>query len=506
VIRPILQSLPAVVTLAFSAFVGVLSVPAEEVSTTALTTQQANNLAKLATQITNAILDHHVDPPARQQMLLNGVKALYHKLQSPEPTGLSRRVSELSTTEQLAALLLEVKPQPASKSSSFEDLEFAFQDGLFRGVGGGADLVSTKDRRVAEQIEGNRYVGLHIALSTDDHEKRPKMHEVIEGGPADKAGVKKGDILEQVDGADTKDMKLREVVDRLRGDEGTVVTIKVRQPKEPQSRTMKIARGLLPRTTVSGIRKRSSGDWEVRLNGSDAYLRISDLMASTPHELRKLAQQIESEGLGSIVIDLRGVHATAVHPAVLVADALLERGTIGRVRTVQREVSYEADSDALFRGWPMVVWVDQETSGTAAWLAAALEDNHRATLVGGNLRRRDIDPLVRSTVPVGDSPWSITMVTGCLERGNGQPLGGATAIERLNDVFQRRLEPSKESTESEEQRNQPKPRPPSGKGAARPKIAPPVPVQRAPAGSDVSSDPAIGDVIRALQKSQKRKS
>jgi carboxyl-terminal processing protease len=497
------------VGLALAAILGASGAPADEPPATGFTPQQANELAKLATQITDAVLDHHIDPPARQQMLLDGVKALYAKAQGSAPTGLSRRISELSTSEQLAALLLEITPKPAAKPSSFQDLESVFCDGLLRSMGGWADLVSAKDRRVAEQIEGNRYVGIHIALGTDDHEKRPKMHEVIEGGPADKAGVKKDDILEEVDGVDTKEMKLREVVDRLRGDDGTVVTIKVRQPNERQSRTMKITRGMLPRTTVSGIRKRSSGEWEVRLDRPDGigYLRINDLMASTPHELRKLARQIESEGLGSVIIDLRGVHAMAVHPAVLVADALLERGSIGRMRTVEREVTYEADADALFRGWPMAVWVDQETAGTAAWIAAALEDNNRAAVVGGGARRfAKIDPFVRSSVPVGDGTRSLALLTGCLERGNGQPLGTATAIERIRGFVKSQFMPPNQSTSAGEHSSPPNSVAPKAEAPAGLKGPQPVEKRRASGESDVSSDPALAEVIRALREMQKRKS
>ena len=86
-----------------------------------------------------------------------------------------------------------------------------------------------KERKVQEQSEGNRYVGVHIALGMDESEKRPKIVEVIEGGPADRAGSQGGRLIEQIDGADTKGMSLRDAIDRLRGDEGTNVTIKVRQ-------------------------------------------------------------------------------------------------------------------------------------------------------------------------------------------------------------------------------------------------------------------------------------
>ena len=78
--------------------------------------------------------------------------------------------------------------------------------GLLADVSGGASLISAKERAVQEQIEGNRYVGIHIALGMNDQEKRPRIAEVIEGGPADRAGVKKDDLLETIDGVDTKGM------------------------------------------------------------------------------------------------------------------------------------------------------------------------------------------------------------------------------------------------------------------------------------------------------------
>ncbi|HZW30692.1 MAG TPA: S41 family peptidase, partial [Isosphaeraceae bacterium] len=320
-------------------------------------------------------------------------------------------------------------------------LEEALLRGLCESVPAGAFLSTEKESKVAEQFAGNRYVGIHIALGMDDQEKRPKIFDVFEGGPADRAGVKKDDLLEQIDGVDTKGMDVRQAVDRLRGAEGTDVTIKVRQPKESKSRTMTITRGRHVHATITGIRKRSPGGWDVRLNDADpiGYLRISEISVSTPHELLKLARQLESEGVRALVLDLRGLRGDSLHPAVLLADRLLDRGPIGRVRTARGETTYQADPDALFRGWPMAVLIDLATSGTAEWLAATLQDNHRAILIGEPTRSA-IAPssgaLVRSTIPVGDGAWSITLATGQLERGDGRPLGGE--VEAARDG-QRRL-------------------------------------------------------------------
>jgi len=385
------------------------------------------DLAKRVLEITDAVLEHHIDPPTRQQMVLGGIKALYRKAGLPVPGGLSRRISELATREQLAAFLAGAYRKSTAETVSAKALEQSLFSGLLESVPGNAQMISAKDRKVAEQIEGNRYVGLHIALAMDDEEKRPKIAEVLEGGPADRAGVKKDDVLEQIDGVDTKGIELREAVDRLRGDEGTDVTIKVRQPKPEKLRTFKITRGQLPRATVRGVRRRSTGGWDVRLEAVDAigYLQITEITGSTPHELRKFAHQLESEGARALVLDLRGLSTDNLHPTVLVADSLLDNGCIGRIETAHGETKYQADSDALLRDWPLVVLIDPLTRGTAEWLAAALQDNHRAVLVGMPSSSALGVPgaVVQSSISVGDGAWSMMLTTGRLERGDGRPLG-----------------------------------------------------------------------------------
>jgi carboxyl-terminal processing protease len=397
------------------------------------------DLAKRVVEVTDLVLENHIDPPARQQMILAGVKALYGAASVPIPPGLSRRISTLTTSEQFPAFLADVWPRSMPKPVAAEVLEQAMLNGLLSSVPGGAHLIPEKERVVMEQSEGNRYVGIHIALGMSDQEKRPLIHEVIEGGPADRARVKNGDLIERINGVDTKGMELREAVDRLRGQEGTDVTIQVRQPKVATSRTYTITRGQHARSTVQGIRKRQSGDWDCRLDVSApiGYLKISEISASTAHDLRKLARQLESYGPWGIILDLRSVSGTSVHPAVLLADTLLAGGVIGRVQTAQREVTYQADPDALFRNAPIAVLVDGFTAGTAEWLAAALQDNHRAIIVGAptfsavNITRsgatgRRIEEM-RSRVLLSNGAGAIELTTSRLERGDGRPISGQSS-------------------------------------------------------------------------------
>src|SRR5262249_14179001 len=150
---------------------------------------------------------------ARQQMILTGVKALLSR--SPEgkvPDGLSRRVSQVTTPEELAALLDDIWPAATSKSAGTEELVEVLLHGLLTSVSGEPQLMPEKERMVQEQSAGNRYVGIHVALSMDEQENRPKMTAVIEGGPADRAGVKSDDLIEQIEGVDTKGMSMRDAI------------------------------------------------------------------------------------------------------------------------------------------------------------------------------------------------------------------------------------------------------------------------------------------------------
>jgi carboxyl-terminal processing protease len=393
-------------------------------------------LGKHVQDITDTVLGYHLDPPARQQMILAGIKSLYEAAGLPIPAGLSRRVSALSTPEQFTALLVELWPSGPSKSIPSRDLGEALVDGLLATVSGGAVITSAREQEVQEQFQGNRYVGIHIQVRYDEKEKRTIIAGIVPGGPADRAGMKQEDCIEQIDGVDTKDLTLRQVVERLRGADGTDVRVTVRQPKG-EARPLKATRGPLFIPTITGVKKQTSGEWDFRLGGADSigYLRIREISASTPHELRKVAQQLESAELRALIVDLRGLSSTSLHPTVLLADSLLDHGRIGQVREAERVMTYDATPDALFRGWPLVALIDAETALTAEWLAAALQDNRRAVLVGTATQGGWVQPrqlpsfpgtaVLRSSVPVGDGAWYLSLITARLEHGDGRPLAAA---------------------------------------------------------------------------------
>jgi carboxyl-terminal processing protease len=451
--------------------------------------------ARRVEAVTDTVLDHHIDPPARQQMILAGLKAVYASAGVPMPADMARRVSALATPEQTAAFLAEAWPRPTAGKAAIQSPEDAFVHGMLAAVPGGGTLLSAKERKVAEQFAGNVYVGIQIALGLDEKTKRPQIAELFDGGPAQKAGALKGDLFIEVDGVDTEGKPLTDVIDRLRGEEGTKVVVKIRRPKTGESRTLEMTRGRLARPTITGVRKRPSGEgWDVRVDGPEpiGYLKVLEIAGSTPHELRQLARQLESEGARALVLDLRSVRQAGFHPTVLLADSLLGGGTLGRLRTAERTLTYQADADALFRDWPMAVLVDARTEGPTEWLAAALQDNKRGVLVGEPTAGR---PDVAETVDVPSGTESITMTTGRLERADGRPMGrertsgpGPASLPRVRN-----------------------PREPDSRGGVKPdhlvgmrsgRMAMPRPHDEAAPGEtrELSDDPAVAKALALLRK------
>jgi C-terminal peptidase prc len=387
--------------------------------------------AARAWAVTDAVLARHVDPPLRQQMVLAGVKAMVTSARVATPGGLARRVSDLSGPEQLAALLADVLAGPKVEVKAgrptppaFENLppEEAFFAGLLSVVPGEATLMSAKERKVQESFQANLYVGIQVALGMDDKAKRPVFQKILEGGPAENAGAKAGDLIEEVDGASTEGMRLGGVVDRLRGAEGTDVLVRFRRPETGEVFTKPMTRGTLPRATIEGRSPLPDKRWTVRLEGQApiGYLKVTEVSGSTPQELRAFAAQLESEGAKALVLDLRQASPAHFHQTVLLADALLDGGVIGRIKSVDGEKTYTAEPDALFRDWPMVVLAAGNHEPEIAWLCDALEDNHRATIVGEPIIPRE--PNYHETVALPGGEWSVRMATGRLERGDGRPI------------------------------------------------------------------------------------
>ena len=365
-------------------------------------------IASHAWAITDAVLTHDLEPPSRQQMLLQGFRKVFEQAGSPPPIRLAESVSQIQSREHLDALLAWTWPQPTRP-----EFKTAFLQGLLSAVTGEPELKTVKDAKVEESMQANLYVGIHIALGYELKTKTCTIQTALDGGPAQRAGLQAGDRIETIDGVSAVGSSISEVVNRLRGELGTDVTLQVRRDNRAEPIQVRLTRSLLPHKTVEPVHPVSEASRSV------GVITIKEILGGTPRELRELARQVQADGYKGLILDLRSTNVGSLHSTVLLADALLDGGIIGKVQTVESIVTYQAEPDALFLDLPMAVLVGPKTGGMAAWLAASLQANGRAQLFG---TLTPVDPDVHSMITVPEADWVIQMTTGRLLLANGRPL------------------------------------------------------------------------------------
>ncbi len=196
---------------------------------------------------------------------------------------------------------------------------------------------------------------------------------VFEGGPAEQAGLRAGDIVVGVDGVDITDKILGESLPLIRGPAGTKVTVTVVRSGEPGLLEFTIERARLEVPTV-----------ESRLLEDDiGYVALFEFNARASERLRDTIRDLRGEGAQSLILDLRDNPGGFLDESIRVADLFLGEDVVVIQRDVDgKERSFTSDSGDLAEDIPLVVLVNENSASASEIVAAAIQDNERGTLIG----------------------------------------------------------------------------------------------------------------------------
>ena len=196
----------------------------------------------------------------------------------------------------------------------------------------------------------------------------------IDGSPAQAAGVKPGDIMVKVDGVDLTGMSLSDVVSRVLGPAGTQVTITLQDPATGATRDVTITRAHIQVQNVT---------WDMLPGTTIAHVRIAAFSDGVTKNLQAALQQIQAQGATGIVLDLRNDPGGLLNEAVGVSSQFLGSGNVLQVKDAQGQVqAVPVESGGVALNIPLVVLVNQGTASAAEIVSGALQDAHRATLIG----------------------------------------------------------------------------------------------------------------------------
>jgi len=199
----------------------------------------------------------------------------------------------------------------------------------------------------------------------------------IEGSPAEKAGVKSGDVVSAIDGSTTDGLTLDDAVAKVRGPRGTQVTLTLQREGAAEPVELTITRDVIVVKDVTA---------KTLENGTVGYLRVAHFSANAGADFKAALKEQLDQGITSFVLDLRGDPGGFVPEAVAVASQFVggdapifwEEYAGGR----QQETKADPNGLATDPRYKLVVLVDKGSASAAEIVAAALQENDRAKLVG----------------------------------------------------------------------------------------------------------------------------
>ena len=237
-----------------------------------------------------------------------------------------------------------------------------------------------------ERIMTNEFTGIGIEIS-----KQKGLLTVVSllpDTPAYNSGLDAEDVIEKVDGVETRDMSLSCAVKNITGPAGTEVRLTISRLGEEGSRDITITRAKITVPSIRGWQRTETGKWLYMIDERRkiGYIRITDFSDKTAPDLEKVLNELEAEGLRGLILDLRFNSGGLLDMAVKVADKFLEEGpiVITRPRSWVSSTYASAHKEGTHPNYPLVILINRYSASASEIVAGALSDplHNRASLVG----------------------------------------------------------------------------------------------------------------------------
>jgi len=234
-------------------------------------------------------------------------------------------------------------------------------------------FLTPEEREQNEEGLSGTYVGIGVQLEEEGDEV--VVATPIEGSPADRAGIRSGDVLVAVNGESLRDEDISQIVEKVKGPEGTAVKLTVLRGEE--EREFDLERAEIRSPVVS---------WALVGDTDIAHVFLSSFSDDSAEELRKAFEEARSAGARRFVLDLRNNPGGRLDQAVEMAGYFLEPGSVAYVRKEasggREEVEVSEAGEPGLTDAPLAVLVNEGSASSSEILAGALRDNDRATLIG----------------------------------------------------------------------------------------------------------------------------
>ena len=251
-------------------------------------------------------------------------------------------------------------------------------------------LPPTQNNDFKQGLAG-QFQGIGAELGTKD--KRIIVIAPLNGSPAQKAGVRAGDIILKVDGQSTESWNLPKAVEEIRGPKGSSVVLNILHKDEKAPRDIKITRDVITIKSVDGYVKKIKDIDEIKIPPQIAekrvvYISLSQFGDNTNQEWLSLVNKLNLEqkklGAEGLIFDLRNNPGGYLSDASFIASEFLEMGqsVVIQDKANGEQNTLKANRRGLFTSMPMIVLINKGSASASEIVAASLRDHSRAKLLG----------------------------------------------------------------------------------------------------------------------------
>lgn len=271
-----------------------------------------------------------------------------------------------------------------------DELLYDAAAGMTSGLDPYTEYISEEDMAAFQVMTMGRYAGVgSLIRQSGDY---VVFAEPYRNSPADRAGIVVGDKIVEIDGEDARGMTTAQISERLRGEAGTKVRLKIEKFYGGEVVPLEIRREVI---SIPGI------PYYGMLNDSIGYILNIDFTEDVSSDMRTAVMSLREQGARALVLDYRNNGGGIVQEAVKILSFFVPRGTevvSMRGRDLGDDVRFVTQSEPIAPDMPLAVLVNNASASAAEIVAGALQDLDRAVIVG---RRSFGKGLVQTTRPMG---------------------------------------------------------------------------------------------------------